>query len=61
MDVVYEPFIGKDVVLILKNGFRKFGRMTGHDDRFVAMLFYDGKPEAVNKDSISSIKLDQAK
>lgn len=58
--MVYECWIGKCVVIILKNGFRKFGVLANEDDKNVYLKFYtDGMPRPISKDEIANIDFDK--
>ncbi|MEM3846234.1 MAG: hypothetical protein QXU98_11125 [Candidatus Parvarchaeota archaeon] len=47
--------IGKDVVVVMRDGFRKIGKLSGCDEKMIALRFYDGRTEMINIDDISKI------
>ena len=47
--------IGKDVVVVMRDGFKKIGKLSGIDGKMIALKFYDGRTELINLDDISKI------
>ncbi|MEM3416075.1 MAG: hypothetical protein QW719_01900 [Candidatus Micrarchaeaceae archaeon] len=47
--------LNKDVVVVMKDGFKKIGKLSGIDGKMIALKFYDGRTEMINIDDISKI------
>ncbi|MEM0147362.1 MAG: hypothetical protein QXV17_06755 [Candidatus Micrarchaeaceae archaeon] len=47
--------LNKDVVVVMRDGFKKIGKLSGIDGKMIALKFYDGRTELINLDDISKI------
>ncbi len=57
MDVnMITDLVGKEVVVIKRDGFQKFGILKGLADHFLVLKFLDGKEEIISFEAIDSIK-----
>lgn len=55
-DTIFDAFINKRVVIILSNGFRKYGILESHTEGFVKLLFFNSdKFEFIAKSEIMSL------
>lgn len=57
--VGWEDFIGKHVKIIQTDGFAKFGTLTKVNDDFIELIFDNGKPHIIFKNSIASVALEE--
>lgn len=54
---VTSDLVGKEVVLVKRDGFQKFGVLKVLSDRFLILRFLDGKEELITFEAIDSVKL----
>jgi hypothetical protein len=53
------PIIGKKVVVVCKDHFRKFGVLKSIDQQFLVLVFSNGKEEYIPVQNVSAISLDE--
>lgn len=57
--MMLEEYIGKKVVVIKNDGFKKFGKLLSADQAFIRLQFLDGREEAIPLVVIGKIALDE--
>ena len=52
-------FINKNVVIILNDNYKKFGKLTSVDEIFLYLEYYNGKRVVISKSDIKTIEYDE--
>ena len=50
-------FLNKDVKILKKDGYWKFGKFTGYDNSFISLKYFNGNIILIRIDDISSIEV----
>lgn len=53
-----DELVGKNVVVTLKDGYKKFGRLIEFEGAYITVEFRDGRKEVINFGMISKITED---
>ena len=57
--VLFDEYVNKKIVIILRNGFRKFGTLLACDGEFVSLSFNDGSTQFIARREINELFLDK--
>jgi len=55
---MFEKYKGQNVIIILQDNFRKFGKLISEDNFFLLIEFYNGKQQPISKADIKAIDYD---
>ena len=55
---MYQEFLGKDVLVVYLNGYKKFGHVLAIDSQFLKLRYYTGNVEMINLQSLKGIQFD---
>ncbi|MEM4097885.1 MAG: hypothetical protein QXS81_04280 [Candidatus Micrarchaeaceae archaeon] len=52
---MWQELLNKDVVVVMRDGFRKIGKLREAGDKMISLEFYDGRHELINIADINKI------
>ena len=52
---MYQEFLGKDVLVVYLNGYKKFGHVLAIDSQFLKLRYYTGNVEMINSAFLLSL------